>query len=217
MSQTDRMILESYETTMDALAAYYGEAFEIVLHSLNDLDHSVIKIVNGFHSGRKQGAPITDFALSMLEKIQRNNSLQEKSAAFDIYFSTGKHGEPLKSTTIVIFGEKKEAIAMLCINLYLNSPISDIVKNFTPSDPVNFINETFITESAELIKRSLDKVKNEVFPDSAVQTSQKNKEIIKQLYYQGIFKLKNAVPIISNGLSISRNTIYMHLRTLEKK
>ncbi|MDR2740857.1 MAG: PAS domain-containing protein [Treponema sp.] len=79
LSAADRLILDSYKTTIDGLAAYYGDAFEIVLHDLTDLDHSIIKIANGFHSGWKEGSPITDLALSMLEEIQKNNELAEQA------------------------------------------------------------------------------------------------------------------------------------------
>jgi predicted transcriptional regulator YheO len=29
--------------------------------------------------------------------------------------------------------------------------------------------------------------------------------------------MKEAVPMVANGLGISRNTVYLHLRSLEKK
>ena len=48
---------------MDGLALYLGEGYEFVLHSLEDLSHSVVKIINGHYSNRKPGAPITDFLL----------------------------------------------------------------------------------------------------------------------------------------------------------
>lgn len=41
----------------------------MVLHSLEDTEHSVIKIINGHHTGRTEGMPITDLALQMLEEI----------------------------------------------------------------------------------------------------------------------------------------------------
>jgi predicted transcriptional regulator YheO len=56
-----------------------------------------------------------------------------------------------------------------------------------------------------------------VLADGAVPSSQKNKEIIKLLYYQGIFKLKDAVQTISRDLGISKNTVYLHIRALEEK
>ena len=66
LSPTDKVILESYKILMDGLSAYLGEGYEIILHSLEDLDHSVIKIINGHYTERCEGAPITDLALTML-------------------------------------------------------------------------------------------------------------------------------------------------------
>jgi predicted transcriptional regulator YheO len=220
LSKTDHLILESYNTTMDGLAAYYGEAFEIVLHDLIDLDHSIIKIINGFHSGRKEGAPITDLGLSVLEQIKKNNtpgSPAKYQGPFITYFSSSKYGKPVKSTTIVIFGEKKKPIGLLCINLYLDSPLTSLLQNFSPAVPAEYITENFINDSEELINRSLEKVKAGVLADSAVPVSQKNKEIVALLYYQGIFKLKDAVQTVSQDLGISKNTVYLHIRALEEK
>jgi predicted transcriptional regulator YheO len=219
LSNADRLIIESYKVTMDGLAAYYGEAFEIVLHDLIDLDHSIIKIVNGFHSGRKEGYPITDFALSMLEQIQENNnhgSPAEKRSHIT-YFSASKYGKPVKSTTIVIFGEEEKPIGLLCVNLYMDSPLTSLLQNFSPVAPAEYIAENFINDSNELIARSLDRAKTEVLADDAVPVSQKNKEIVTLLYYQGIFKLKDAVQTVSRDLGISKNTVYLHIRTLEEK
>ena len=61
-TETDFRILDSYKSVLDGLAAYLGDGYEIVLHSLHDLDHSVIKIINGHYTGRREGFPITDLA-----------------------------------------------------------------------------------------------------------------------------------------------------------
>ena len=52
---------------------YLGSVYEISLHSLEDYDHSVVKIMNGYHSGRTVGAPLTDLALNMLKRIKDIN------------------------------------------------------------------------------------------------------------------------------------------------
>jgi predicted transcriptional regulator YheO len=215
LSAADRLIIESYKTSMEGFAAYYGEAFEFVLHDLGDYDHSIIKIENGFHSGRKEGAPITDLALSMLEEIQADPD--RVGRPFITYASKNKYGKPVRSTTIVIFGEKKRAIGFLCINLYLDSPLSSLLQNFFLVPQSDYVTENFINDSDELIRRALEKVKVEVNADDAVPANQKNKEIVTILYHQGIFKLKNAVQSISEDLEISKNTVYLHLRTLEEK
>ena len=214
ITAVDQLILESYKTTLDALSAYFGEAFEFVLHDLRDLDHSIIKINNGFHSGRKEGAPITDFALSMLEEIRQEGS---SGKAYKVYASQSKHGKPVKSTTMVIFGEKENTIGLLCINLYLDSPLMSLLQNFSLVPQSDYIAEIFSSDSDELIDRALEKAKTTVNADNTVAPSQKNKEVIALLYYQGIFNLKNAVQSISRDLGISRNTVYLHIRSLEEK
>jgi predicted transcriptional regulator YheO len=213
LSAADRLIIDSYKTSMEGLAAYYGEAFEFVLHDLTDYDHSIIKIMNGFHSGRKEGSPITDLALSMLEQIRKNDA----SKPFTSYTSKSKYGKPVRSTTIVIFGEGRKAIGLLCINLYLDSPLSALLHNFSMASQSDYVTENFSSDSGELVCRSLEKVKNDVEADSAVPQHLKNKEIVTLLYYQGIFKLKNAVQLISEDLGISKNTVYLHIRSLEEK
>ena len=69
LTATDRQILNSYALMLDGLGAYLGEGYELVLHSLESLDHSVIKIINGHYTGRKEGSPITDLALKMLGEL----------------------------------------------------------------------------------------------------------------------------------------------------
>ncbi|MDR0524887.1 MAG: PAS domain-containing protein [Spirochaetaceae bacterium] len=211
LSAADQLIIGSYKTTMEGLAAYYGEAFEFVLHDLTDLDHSIIRIINGFHSDRKEGAPITDFALSMLEQIDKT-----KASPSITYFSRSKYGKPVKSTTIVIFGEQRNPIGLMCINLYLDSPLSALLDHFSLDQPSDFISESFINNSNELILRAMEKIKTAVNDDNRIMVSQKNKEIITLLYHQGIFKLKDAVQITASELNISKNTVYLHIRSMEK-
>ena len=67
LSKTDYAILNSYKILAEGLAEYLGEGCEIVIHSLGNLEHSVIKIINGHHTGRKEGSPITDLGLSMVK------------------------------------------------------------------------------------------------------------------------------------------------------
>ncbi|MDR2538008.1 MAG: PAS domain-containing protein [Treponema sp.] len=212
LTDTERQLLDSYKTSLEGLGAYLGEAFEFVLHDLSDLEHSIIKIINGHHSGRKEGAPITDLALSMLGRINANNA-----GPYINYISKSKHGRPVKSSTIAIFGESKRVIGMICINLYLDSPLLSLLEGFTTLDrPVEFVSENFINDSEELIARSLQKVKHDVDADSSIPVSHKNREIISILYHQGIFKLKSAVRMVSRDLNLSKNTVYLHLRSLDE-
>ena len=114
LTETERKILESYCFFIEGLSDYWGNGLEIVLHSLENLDHSVIKIINGHYTGRTEGAPITDLALSMLSKIKENGS-----EPYITYFGKNNQGEPIKSSTIAIFGETPRIIGLLLLYLIL--------------------------------------------------------------------------------------------------
>ena len=72
-------------------------------------------------------------------------------------------------------------------------------------------------EADELLRQATVSAKERVNVDANIIPSQKNKEIISILYGQGIFKLKDSVIKIADILGISKNTVYLHLRALQKK
>lgn len=217
LTDTDRLILDSYCDMLEGLSHYLGDGYEIVLHSLEDCSHSAIKVINGFHTGRSEGAPITDLALQMLEKLKKQGGSRKAVT----YFVKNKNGEPLKSTTITVKGEHGRIIGLICINFYMNTPMAEFLKNFTAADTTGtapFLTEhqeNFSANSSELIEEVTAQVRNEVFSDTAVAASNKNKEIILRLYERGIYNLKDSVVKTAQILNISKNTVYLHLRNME--
>lgn len=210
LTEMDRVILDSYTKFAGGLSNFLGESCEILVHCLEDYDHSVIKIFNGFHTGRKEGAPITDLALSLLKSIQSETKTQGL-----VYFSKNKKGEPLKSTTISIRGENNRIIGLMCINFFMNTPIHDILKILVPTpEGVQTNKEIFAENSADLIVDSVVSIQDEVMHDESISLNNKNKEIIRRLNENGIFNLKDSVSKIAEFMNISKNTVYLHLRNL---
>lgn len=208
LTQADRLILESYKVLCEGLALYLGEGYELVLHSLENYDRSVIKIINGYYTGRSEGAPITDLALQMLEKIG-----DRQSTDYISYNSRNKRGEPMHSTTIAIRGENARIIGLLCINFYLNTPYASIIRNLTSSRENTFVKgETYAEEPSQLVSETVSEVQRVVMADSEIAASDKNKEIVARLYSKGIFNFKDSVANCAAALGISRNTVYMHIR-----
>lgn len=213
LTAEEKLILESYKSTIDGLASYLGTSYEIILHTLESFDHSVIKIVNGFHTGRKEGSPITDFALEMYDKLDRDPSTPD----YYVYFTKNKMGEPLKSTTIAIRGNENRIIGLLCINLYLGTPLIHFFNDLTPQDTSIFAQENFTENSPAIIYQELAVAKELVYNDENILPSARNKEIIRQLQKKNVFEIKNSVELVANELEISINTVYFHLRNFAKQ
>ncbi|MEY8321858.1 PAS domain-containing protein [Lachnospiraceae bacterium 46-61] len=215
LTENDKMILESYKNIADGLGDFLGSACEIVIHNLESLDSSIIKIVNGNHSGRTIGAPITDVALSVLTKLEEN-----KEKNFITYFAKNKRGEQIKSSISAIYGERNRIIGLFCVNFFLNTSLFEFVNSFINNhmeESENNISENFVDNAEDLMIGALEEVKKIVYNDLSISSSNKNKEIVYLLYQRGIFNLKDSVITISNHLGISKNTVYMHLRNINKQ
>ena len=201
---------------VDGLANYLGPSSEVVLHSLEDYNRSVVKIANGHHTGRKIGAPITDIALKMLSEIKNSDDKTCKT-----YFTRAKNGNSLKSNTTAIYGEKGKIIGLLCMNLNLDTSFVDFVRCFFPDKDQTAQNsqennEIFANSTNELVLSALDNIVFEVNNDSFVSSINKNKEIIKRLHDKGIFNIKDSPNLVADYLKISKNTVYLHLRNYSK-
>ncbi|MEA4877525.1 MAG: PAS domain-containing protein [Aminobacterium sp.] len=101
-------ILRSYIPLVKALAETLGPDYEVVLQSTKDPENSVVAIENGYVTGRKEGAPLTDFALYILKKaISRDFNYVAN------YLTKTQSGEKLRSTTIFIRDENQDIIGFL--------------------------------------------------------------------------------------------------------
>lgn len=222
LTKLDREILASYSGMLDGLSTYLGSSYELVLHSLEDYNHAAIKVINGFHTGRSAGAPITDLALEMLEKIEKDKTNSEGIT----YYAKNKNGEPLKSATLVIRGEKQRIIGLLCMNCYLNTPAIDFFTNFFSAAGSGEVfsnttsaaaTESYSANTGELVEKLVQQEQKSVMADVSIALSNKNKEIIRRLYVKGVYNLKDAVLKTSQLLNVSKNTVYLHLRNIEKE
>ncbi|EMW5378294.1 PAS domain-containing protein, partial [Enterococcus faecalis] len=198
---------------LDGLGNFFGSTHEVILHSLENLESSAIKVINGHFSNRKEGAPITDMALKMLSQVE-----SEHDYAVKPYYNKNQKGVILKSSTIPVIGENDRIIGLICINMHLEMPLIDYLQDLLPSGQQNDMSqelknsEHFSDNIDELITTSLTKVKQAVESDPNVSHLNQNKEIVIRLYDQGIFNLKDSVIKIADRLGISKNTIYLHIR-----
>ncbi|HAG0018042.1 TPA: DNA-binding protein [Salmonella enterica] len=208
LTDDDRQLLASCIPFIDCLGQFLGEYCEIVLHSFEDLHHSVIHIVNGHVTGREKGAPVTNIALEKLAEFSSTNDM------WDVYFSH-KGVRPFKSSSTLIVNKDKEPVGMICMNFALDMPLNAFIENFTKSS--NCKNESFTQDINNLVLSHLEPVKNMVYANKNISSKNRNFEIIKELNSIGLFKFPVTTKIVSSGLGISSNTIYKHLRTLNGK
>ncbi|WP_373767397.1 transcriptional regulator [Glaesserella sp.] len=208
LSDEDHAILASYFPVVDGIAALIGEHCEIVLHSLEFLEHSAIYIVNGHNTDRKIGSPITDRALWSLHHMQTDSVSKP-------YFSRSKNGVLMKSVTIAIRNGRQHVIGLICININLDVPVSQFLNAFiAPQETEGSVN--FASSVEDLVAQTIENTIEEVLADRQVANNNKNRQIVTSLFEKGIFDIKDAINQVAERLDISRHTVYLYIRQIKQ-
>jgi len=204
-NERDKEILCSLEVVAEGIGELFGRNCEVVIHSFEDMKHTVIKIVNGQITGRKVGAPLTDLGMAMFNKIDSLDSDVIKS-----YYTTTRNGKKLKSISVIIRNSQGKPIGALSINLNLSAPLGEVLEDLTV--PSEIIPEHFVTSAEELVNTSFEIKVSEVSKQKELSPLEKNKLVVAKLYDNGIFDIKGAVDLVATNLGLTRYTIYNYIR-----
>ena len=206
----DRAILNSYRAVVEGVSALIGNHCEIVLHSLEDLEHSAICIANGHNTNRQKGSPLTDLALKSLHNMKTDSVSKP-------YFTRIKNGGLMKSVTIAIRNKNQRIIGLLCININLDVPLSQFIQALMPSNPRGETSSVnFASSVEELVSQTVEHTIEEVNADRLVANNNKNRQIVVSLFEKGIFDIKDAINLVADRLDISRHTVYLYIRQIKQ-
>ncbi len=214
-TQKDEDFLAHYDRLAETIADLIGPHCEVVIHSFKSLENSVVKIVNGHHTGRQIGAPITDIGLKVFRQFDETGVMTPKS-----YFTKSKDGSLLKSTSCILTGDNNNAIGMFCVNINLSHPFPEIMKTLMPG-PMELINlkscENFSSSSSDIIEQALNSAILDVDNNDKISAKGRKKAITKILFDSGIFEFKEATVIVADHLHITRHAIYKYIREFKSQ
>ena len=211
----ETILLQSLMVVVDGIAETFGARCEVVLHDLRKPHCSVIKITNGHVTGRHVGSPITDYGLKLLSSKTETN-------LFLNYSTTANDGRQLKSSSFLFRDEKNNPFAALCINfdvtdiLGFNKIVEAIFKPGTENmakEPI----ETFQSEISSMMTGAIDNTIKTTGKSVLSMKKEDRKKIIAELHFQGFFRIKSAVKLISEKLGVSKFTIYSYLDAIKSE
>ena len=208
----DRAIIKSYEYAVKGISNIFGNACEVLVHSLENYEKAVIYIENGHNSSRSTGAPITNLALELINGSSKTKKFLEP------YESKFPNGNRCKSVTIPIKNNEK-LIGLLCINFNIEISIFDFAKQFFVNDNIKNADdnlENYSDNIEDMMKSILEKNINSIILDMSIPNQDKNKEIILKLHEVGFFHLKGSVEYLAEKLQISEHTVYSNIRKYTK-
>ena len=210
-SSSNREILTRYKDVAETIARLFGSGCEIVIHSLEDMAHSVVMSINGNVTGRKIGSPITNLGLEVL-----NKSLAEKEDIIGPYFSKTKAGKSIKSAKMLIRDDKGIPIGLLCINFDLSVPLSRFLEEFSPSGKGTQSSENFAPDVGELVAQAVADELGAISGITGISPTGKNRTVVSKLGQRGVFEIKGSVELVAGELGVTTHTIYKYLREMRR-
>ncbi|MDD3656238.1 MAG: PAS domain-containing protein [Atribacterota bacterium] len=214
-------ILEKFVPVAKGIARAFGKNCEVILHDVQDLEHSIVLIENGHITGRQVGAPMTDLGLYFLTSDLFNDIDYVAS-----YQTESKDGKKLKSTSIFIRDNNRKIVGFLCINFNIEPMINisrEIDEFCNVNNNLNSVENIIKEEREESFSHSLDDLMERLFSKAQQRIGKEiNKmqkedkiEMVRYLQKHGIFLVKDAIDRLAEKLNVSRFTIYNYLAEIK--
>lgn len=218
---------------VDFLGAALGVSTEVALFDFSDLDHALVKIVNGHVSGRSVGAPATSFARKMIEEHEGS----DQDFVTD-YVSKTVEGKGIQSSAFFIRDEG-HIVGMIGISIDPKPfhDLEDAVKAFMEAyrhggseeyrrdrDNLAIVRRFYDNASVEVLSIGSESgVMGQVATTlslmgvSADALDQNGRmEVIRRLEANGTFLMKGAAADVAAALHVSLPTIYRYLQQVRR-
>jgi predicted transcriptional regulator YheO len=211
---SDRTILKALDPLIEGLAQHFGEHFEVVLHTMEDLSRSVIKIENGSVTGRAIGAPMTGYGVEILTRAKTSTD-----NVYESYSTTTNDGRLLRSLSVVIRNDEGKPIGVVCFNFDLSAPLADYLQaSFMQTAPSTnpqsqpHSPETFPSTASDLVRESLARAIFETRSQLDLTSTKKNRWIVARLCTMGVFDIRGTALLVAHEMGVSVYTVYNYLR-----
>lgn len=200
---------------------------EVVVHDLRQPESSIVTIINGHVSNRKEGqsvlsAPEEDAAFTkMLEQ-----SFRREVNAMEVtgnYSSRTRSGKDLKSSSVVFYDEEGAPHAALCLNRDLASAaklIDALQTHIFPrapqptadSEPEGAKQALTMEELvSDIIEKALASASS---VDVQRMTKQEKMQVVSHMHKRGLFLIRGSVERAAASLGITKFSIYNYMDEL---
>ncbi len=210
-------IINILTASLEALRTTLPLNTEAVLHDLTRPESSVIHIVNGHVSGRKEGdalltGPEDDTgSLGLLDSSQRVSS-----KVFSGYTATTMTGISLNSASTIYYSSEGVPLVAFCINVDMDAVYRlrrDLVYILSP----NIKEDTSQKIFSKLQDKSLYEVLSKFRPTGSESKVEFRMRVIAEIHALGFFKIKGSVNNVAKALGVTRYTVYNYLDKLNDK
>ena len=205
-----KAILTPYISVAEMLVRTFGADCEVVLHDLDDPEHSVVYVANGAVTGRKVG----DSFDQLVRQVILSDQLRENFVAN--YYFTAPNGKRIRSSTVLIQGADGRLEGAMCINLDTTRLTQQIayLRSFLPDRP-----EPKQPPQSEHISVMIENLMDGIVggADGAALTREQRIEKVRFMEEKGLFLMKGSIEKAAEKLGVNKVTIYSYLDEVRGK
>jgi len=207
--------LLSHIPMAEFIAQMNGPRAEALIHDISDYRHSIIYITQRNITGRKIGGSLTDYAIKLVESKMHENT----DFVLNYLGHSAQDNLTLRSSTFFIKNEGK-LIGLLCLNIDITDQLraAEIIERSLLIDrndtDANRARETFTASTEEVISKVVTKKTAHV--NNGRLSADENRQIIRELDSLDVFMVKGSIPMVSEQLRVSEQTIYRYIQELKK-
>ena len=206
--------LKTWQQLAKGIAGQFGKSCEVVIHDLSqDLNHTIVYIVNGHVTGRKIGDGSSKIVLETLHA--HSDDVKDRIS----YRTQTEDGKILKSTSLFIKNDEGKVVGILSINLDITSfmmaesTLQEITGTGRQTSDIDCIHNGVMGTLNDLIGQSVKLVNKPV----SEMTREDKVKAIRFLQDSGAFLIKKSGDKVSKFFGISKFTLYNYIDAKDNK
>jgi predicted transcriptional regulator YheO len=189
------------------VSATLGGWCEVVVHDLEDLEHSIV-FISGDVTGREVGGHMTDLGLSQIRSGNTGPAIN--------YTSYTSDGKTLKCSSILIHDEQERPVAAFCVNLNVTPLLlfNRFLRDLPTGEDLQEVRETFVEDVEQMVETMVAECAYEVGKPVSMMTKRDRLQVVRGLEERGVFQIRKSVPLVADRLQVSEKTVYSYLAEL---
>lgn len=218
-----------YQNLIEYLSMIQGKNSDIMLSNLTETDFPILMIKNGSILDVRQSDDTPDLVRRKIEQALQNTSLQ-----YHEQFNLKHKTLNISVTVLEAPGMPKVAISVLTdvtpfiTALRANANLgklyqlnTDIINNISGEVSMTRRNSkaenlSFADKIHEMVREKIDQVVLSYGIDQDNFKAQDRRNIVSQLYDEGVFNMKYSVVDVARALGVSEPTIYRYIQELKE-
>ena len=207
---SSNIILETLISVAHGIARQFGNNCEVCIHELKEdnLDHTIVFIINGGITGRKVGEGASNVVINTIEKLKNGEPIVDHLS----YLTKSSNGKILKSSTVFIKDINGKYKYILSINFDITNlmPFKSDLESLLNTEDKSKLEE--IPNSAqELMEKLIIKSEELIGKPASIMNKEEKIRAIKFLNNSGVFLITKSGDKVSNHFGISKFTLYNYI------